>query len=167
MEDSAPKERPTLTANELRRLAEAVDGFRDQPVYLVWTSGGAKATTERPSDDDLILECNTNNVNQSRPILPIGFDPPVTDSQGAPIENFFERYDALFWSEAAIGKFVLPYYIGFNPPEFVARIRNAFNREDVYAMAHPVDTWTVFLTSIRTAGKGLEALTLEEIERLP
>lgn len=167
-------DKPKLSADDLRKIAESVDGIRDKPAYVFWTESGPQVTSERPSDEDLILECETQNDVRPRPkFRSIALDPPmlakkdaVPGDPGKPVRNAAVEFDALCWSEAAVDKFILPYYIRLNTPEYVGRILKAFNHPDAYAIAHVPLSDIMFLTALRTKGEALEALTLEEFEAL-
>lgn len=156
--------RRTLSANELRKLAEAVDGIRDTKAYVVWGASGPEVKTSVTSADEVMAECETHNVVGGRPrFTSITTDPPVVDHSGRAVHDLASRCDAMFWSEAAVEKFVLPYYLRFRTVDDVNAIRSAFNSRAVYAIIHPPLSDCVYLTGARTGGKTLEALTLEEL----
>lgn len=158
-------DRRPLTANELRRLAEAVDGIRDEPAYVVWSGGKPKVTRRLLDTDELIVECETKSDLPARPAFnSIVLDPPMVDQHRVPVTKLSSKYDAMFWSEAAVEKFVIPYYARINTANDVARIRKAFNHQSVYAMVHLPLTEVSVLTALRTGGKGVEALSLREFE---
>ncbi|MEO6778418.1 MAG: hypothetical protein ABI194_03115 [Gemmatimonadaceae bacterium] len=156
-------EKRQLTANDLRRLAEAVDGVRDETAYVVWGNTGPEVRTQRPASDEVIFECMTRNAVPDRArIGAITLQPPVIGSDGKPLPDFARRFDALFWSEAAVEKFMLPYYAGFSSPGQIDRMRKAFNQKLVVAGAHMPESTSCFLVS---DGSGaLSTLTLEELE---
>lgn len=158
----------SLTASDLRRLAEAADGIRDQPAYVVWGARGAEVKTTLGKDDELIVECETRSDVPSRPkFKSITVDPPFVDREGKPIANIEEKYDAMFWSEAAVEKFVIPYYARFNSAQHIARIMKAFNHPASMAMIHPPLSDIQFITSARTATQkrgAVEVLSLSEFE---
>jgi len=121
-------------------------------------------TTSVKTGDDVMAECETDNiVGARRHLRSITLDPPVVDATGAPMRDFATRYDAMFWSEAAVEKFMLPYYMRHRTPAEVASIRDAFNHASVCAYIHPPTSGIIALTSARTDGRTLEALTLEEL----
>lgn len=160
----------SITASELRRLAEAADGIRDQPAYLVWGAQGPEVKTTLGKDDELIVECETKNSVQSRPAFKtITLDPPVVDRDGKPVTHVAGQYDAMFWSEAAVEKFVVPYYAQFNTAHHIARIMTAFNHPASIGMIHPPLSDIKFMTSMRTAVRkqdGVEILSLNEFEAM-
>lgn len=69
----------------------------------------------------------------------------------------------MFWSEAAVEKFMFPYYVRFSSPDHIARMRRAFNQERVVAAMHVPWSTSSFLVSVR-GGEALSTLTLEELE---
>lgn len=157
-------EKRQLTANDLRKLAEAVDGVRDETAYVVWGNEGPEVRTQRPDSDDVIFECMTRNAEPNRAkMVAIKLDRPVITSDGKPLTHFERRFDAMFWSEAAVEKFMLPYYARFSSPDQMDRMRNASNQKDVAAVMHVPWSTSRYLTNVR-GGDALAALTLEELE---
>ncbi len=157
--------RRQLTANDLRRLAEAVDGVRDETAYVVWGNTGPEVRTQRPASDEVIFECMTSNAEPDRArIAAITMQPPVIASDGTPLTNFARRFDAMFWSEAAVEKFMFPYYVRFSSPGHIDRMRKAFNQKRVVAAMHMPDSTSSFLVSVR-GGEALAEVTLDDLER--
>src|SRR6185437_16205262 len=153
-----------MTAGDLRRLADAVDGVRDVPAYVVWGTQGAVVTEDRPPADEVVFECLTNNtIPQRTRLRSITLDPALVTSDGQPVTDVAARFDAAFWSEAAVEKFVLPYYTRMATVSEAARVRKAFNHTSVAAMLHMPDSTSRMLSSVRRTG-ALEALTLLEFE---
>ncbi len=153
-----------ITASDLRRLAEAVDGVRDVPAYVVWGKDGPVVTQDRPPADEVVFECVTNNsVPQRARLHSITLEPGVVTSDGKPVTNFAAKFDAIFWSEAAVEKFVLPYYARVATVGEAARMRKAFNHPSVAAMIHMPDSTSGMLSNVRRSG-ALEALTVAEFE---
>lgn len=153
-----------ITAGDLRKLAEAVDGVRDVPAYVVWGKDGPVVTQDRPAADEVVFECVTNNsVPQRTRLYSITLEPSVVTSDGTPVTNVATRFDAVFWSEAAVEKFVLPYYTRVATAAEAVRMRRAFNHTSVAAMMHMPDSTSRMLTNVRRSG-ALEALTLSEFE---
>lgn len=120
-----------LTANDVRRLAEALDGYRGDPVQvvlrdgaLVWLPNGEQPKTgDRP-----LFDVQTKDTNPARPALKaIRLEPMVTAPGGGDaVDDVLTVFDALFWTEAAVSKFVLPYYMRFYSPEDVHKLWLAF-----------------------------------------
>jgi hypothetical protein len=102
-------------ASELRRVAEAADGMRDQELTLVIRGGSSVdlphlevvPTRHVLADDVRICSVGTRSVMQDRP-KPFRVVLQVRETD-QPLELQME-YDALFWSEAAVEKFFFPYY---------------------------------------------------------
>ena len=138
----------SLTASELRKLAEAADGIRDQPAYVVWGPNGPEVKTTLAKNDELIVECDTKSDVKSRPAFKsITIDPPLVDRNGHRISHVERKYDAMFWSEAAVEKFVIPYYARFTTAHHIARIMTAFNHPATMAIIHPPLSEIQFITS--------------------
>ncbi len=155
-----------LTANDLRRLAEAVDGIRDQPAYVTWGKYGPEVTTEPPAARDVIFECVTKSAQPDRAKLRlITVDSGIVDAGGRPITDLATRADAMFWSEAAVEKFVLPYYIRSSTPGEVARMAKAFDNVNVVATTHMPDSTSMLI--VRGGDANLRMVTLQEFEASP
>src|SRR5665213_3003751 len=158
----------SLTASELRKLAEAADGIRDQPAYVVWGPNGPEVKTTLEKNDELIVECETKSDVKSRPkFKSITIDPPLVDRDGHRISHVEGKYDAMFWSEAAVEKFVIPYYARFNTAHHIARIMTAFNHPASMAMIHPPLSDIQFITSASTSSgqqDAVEVLSLTDFE---
>ena len=153
-----------LTAGDLRRLAEAVDGIRDVPAYVVWGKDGPVITKNPPAPEDVIFECMTKSTKPDRTKLrSISLDPAVVTPDGKPMADVAGKFDAMFWSESAVQKFVLPYYMHVGTADEVSRVLRAFNHATVAAMLHLPDSTHCVLTSVRS-GSTLQALTLKEFE---
>lgn len=157
-----------LTANELRKLAEAADGIRDKTAYVVWSGDEPQVKTKLDDGDELIVECETRNDAKGRAAFKsIVLDPPLIDADGNAIKNIADKYDAMFWSEAAVEKFVIPYYARFKSPQDLTRILDAFNHPTTMAMIHPPASNIQYMLSKRSAksGKeGVEVLGLKDFE---
>ena len=105
----------TLNAFQLRWLADAASGYRGadgEPLYVAPASAGdgpfellpADPTTGLPPAGAL-LELDTFDINPQRP--------PTTQVEiwsGTDHADLVPTYDAVFWTESAVEKFVLPYY---------------------------------------------------------
>jgi hypothetical protein len=121
-------------ASELRRVAEAADGMRDQELTLV-IRGGATAgprlevvpTTNVLTDDVRVCNVNTPSVMRDRP-KPFRVVLQLSENE-QPIELQVE-YDALFWSEPAVEKFFFPYYRRVLRREVFQRLESDFYQGD-------------------------------------
>ncbi|MEO7218628.1 MAG: hypothetical protein ABI026_10590 [Gemmatimonadaceae bacterium] len=157
-------EKRQLTANDLRKLAEAVDGIRDETAYVVWGNAGPEVRTQRPVSDEVIFECMTKNAEPKRAKMgTITLERPVIGSDGKPLTNFAKRFDAMFWSEAAVEKFMFPYYARFSNRSQMDSMRTMSNQQSVVAALHMPDSPARFLAEARD-GKTFAILTPEELE---
>jgi len=157
-----------LTANELRKLAEAADGIRDKTAYVVWSGDEPQVKTKLDEGDELIVECETRNSASGRSAFKsITLDPPLIDADGNVIENIVDKYDAMFWSESAIEKFVIPYYAHVRSPRDLQRIGDAYIHPTTMALLHPPASNIQYMMARRSAksGKeGVEVLDLKDFE---
>ena len=108
----------TLTYQELRMAAEAAASFRDQEVYLVVDDQGWSVRAKRPDNPDGKAVIPVRSPG--KPTLPppvelaqIGTDPTnpanllnLKDPNG----NLIGPADSVFWTAAAVEKFLVPYY---------------------------------------------------------
>jgi hypothetical protein len=142
---TAQNERP-LRPSLLRRLAEAADGVGSSTWFV--------ASYELVNGEhDLVGGYGSRPDAQANvPSSAYGVFGPYEQTQmksPSPVDRFEiyvgeetrltypgEMFDAFFWSESAIRKFVLPYYARVVSPEYAIRIREAFASEDVIMMAH-------------------------------
>ena len=119
-----------LSANDVRRLAEALDGFRGDPVRVVLRNGALRwlppGARPLPSDREL-FDVQTHDAAPRRPRLgAVRLEPRVVRPNGEAVDDVLDVFDALFWTEPAVSKFVLPYYMRFYSPEDVHALWLAF-----------------------------------------
>ena len=119
-----------LNANDVRRLAEALDGFRGDPVRVVLRNGRLcwLPSTARPLPSDKeLFEVQTQDAAPARPKLgAVRLEPRVVRPNGEVVDDVRDVFDSLFWTEPAVSKFVLPYYMRFYSPEDVHALWMAF-----------------------------------------
>jgi hypothetical protein len=124
-----------LTANDIRRLAEALDGDRGRVVSIVQRDGRLHriGRDERPADgEQALFTVETKDAKPGRRGLEhIILRPRIKDPRDRTkgIEDVIDVFDALFWTEAAVSKFVLPYYLRFHTPAEVNELWLAFLEE--------------------------------------
>ena len=130
--------RPTLSANQLRYLAEKADGIRGELVLVADANG--KLDVVRPSDVNGCTVLANLNTEREGPGVPgtariqlRGENNQVLGGPGTDID----KADAVFVTQSAVEKFLLPYYMRFKSPREVAEIeRKAFEDENVDAIIH-------------------------------
>ena len=127
---------PKLTANELRFLGETADGNRNVRQFLV------------VADDNKLAVVKQEELGDRQPVAEV-----VTASRGpgvpgtAKVRVFwkgrvyggkeFEEADALFVTQSAVEKFLLPYYMRFKSGAQVQAVENMlFNDPAVVAAYH-------------------------------
>jgi hypothetical protein len=149
----------TSTANELRKAAEYADGYRGQEVFLVYRPDvipgddrrGVIAVLQPDKNDTMLCTLQTPFVtpNCNMNMTPIDF---VEARSGDIVwQNLAERakdpadgskwnFDSLFWSEAAIEKFLVPYYASFFSKAEMDLLHAAYTDPQVFALGHRVPT---------------------------
>jgi hypothetical protein len=151
-----------LDALALRHLAEKADGHRGERLCLIWRPEKAAA---KDSEQTGFLVVSHDQVNSARPgaadevLMEIEtkyHDPRrakrwlrgiYLEGDGIPPGNVATTYDALFWSEPAVEKFMFGYYLRNLNDEDWQKLYDAFVHPTrdlvIYAFAHlPDSTWT-------------------------
>ena len=100
---------PKYDAHYLRQRVEAAASWRGpegDPHYLVKKPDGELDIVRRESPpSDAVAEVDTLSVQPHRPKV---IDATITPEDGD--VHHLMKYDAVFWSESAVEKFVFPYY---------------------------------------------------------
>lgn len=144
-ERPASRGQPVLDSQELRRIAEAVSGYRGEPQYWLVLRQGADGSLEhriRREDpgylpDAVVIPCRTPKAAARPPV-----EHAMVQAEGGPPINllhlhmedddgdFAHAADAVFWGESAVEKFVVPYYAsvyGNDAGEAVTQLLNSYN----------------------------------------
>jgi hypothetical protein len=126
---------PRCSSDELRRLAEAVDGYRETEITVYRGQGSGFATdlpgSATPGHGTPLFTAFTPRKRKGRKQVTLR---QILDS----VEQLGEG-DAVFWSEAAVEKFVWPYYQALRID--VTELRHAWEtRDDVVAILHTYPT---------------------------
>jgi hypothetical protein len=142
---------PPIPPSLLRRLAEAADGAKGT-VWFVASYGVNKAGKHEISKAFLsqaAAEAAAQNTATHGVFGPYEAPPAYVEkrivSWKVEVEEHSSQviegtYDAFFWSESALRKFVLPYYANLVGPEYATEIRAAFRDPEVFLMAHDILT---------------------------
>jgi hypothetical protein len=143
---------PTISAAKLRKLAEAADGQRDQDMVLVLREDEyelVKAEEVRPPDrtnlSGLTVRTRTGRPAGSPTLSQVTIMGEDVDGE----RNVHADLDALFWSESAIEKFVVPYYSRLLDPTDLKDLWDAHLRREVYGIGHCCYSIYTPLTDIR------------------
>lgn len=138
VEPSGGSRRPVkVDARALAWIAEHAHGLGGKPLALVQEKDGEvklKAQSEvHPQDDFVLLEVETPLVRPDR----LRLERITIQPQGGPAFDL-KGCDALFWTESAIQKFMLPYYHAQRLLDDVGmkELMDAFHSRDVVAIAH-------------------------------
>src|SRR5688572_25015400 len=109
----------TLNYQELRMMVEAAASYRDQEVYLVVDDQGWSVQTKRPDapEGKAVIPCKSPGPPTARPSVGyarVGIDPADPDKAANLLQlkpgDPNSRADSVFWTPAAVEKFLVPYY---------------------------------------------------------
>jgi hypothetical protein len=144
-DDPPPATQPVLDSKQLRKIAEAVSGYRGTPQYWLVLTLNADGTLAHevydkdpgPRPDAVVLPCQTPREADRPPVVSATIratggpevdllDLHLEDEEGDRVY----RADAVFWGEASVEKFVVPYYAsvyGAEAGEAVTELLDAYN----------------------------------------
>jgi len=145
---------PEVTLRQLRELVETASGQRVQPLAVVDDGAGKVSIEPLATTTSNVLLTLPANLEGAKPHFQIRLpDVDRTKLKNPPPSDDFGDYaDAVFWSIAAIEKFVLPYYAQFTPLDEVAGKLSEFkDNPDVHAFIHLPDSETVDGQTFRLA----------------
>lgn len=123
---------PRPTANDLRRLAESADGTRGVDLAVVLEGGKLKVVPKVQTSSPL-FDVRTE-FDASGPGLRGGAELQL--NYGGHSQTIPPTADALFITQSAVEKFVLPYYVRFRSPAELVRSRQEFFAADVIGVCH-------------------------------
>lgn len=137
---AAPPDPVTLTANQLRALAEAADGSRKVKMFLVASGNSAEPVKiEKGSGATTVLiELLTDEKEKFQNQATIKTDPVLDelyDIDGKLIPGALKDCDAVFTSLSAVEKFLVPYYVKLKTLDEVKKMRDAFANSTVTVAA--------------------------------
>lgn len=148
------KERQPLTSVQVRRITETTSGVRGVPVWFTLHKGDISASEKPPVDpapaDTVIL--GGTETRRARPAQK-GYS---IESLNTPFLDWasLDEYDAVFWTDGAVERFMLPYYasvMGYQAVPFLSKLMKIWapglaaegtvetvetDTTKVYAMAH-------------------------------
>ena len=127
---------PKLTANELRFLGETADGNRGVHQFLVVNDENELAVVKQQDVGDLQVLAEVTAVSRGPGIAG---DAKIRVYWNGRVYggDQFKDADALFVTQSAIEKFLLPYYIRFKSAAQVQALENMlFNDRGVVAAYH-------------------------------
>ena len=141
-----------FTPEELRQVAEAAAGVSKRTqLFVSKNSHGVRFTEERTQDTAFVVTgTDATPSPQAAPFeveLKTGPElrsasspasPPSTRNDGpTPLRKLrSEGFDAFFWSQAAITKFVLPYYLPIHGVERVLKLQRDMQEAGVIGVLH-------------------------------
>ena len=147
------------TANDLRKAAEYADGHRNEEIFLVYRPAripgddreGVIAVRKPHGNDKVYCSLKTpfKAPGSKMSLTPMNYIEArsgflvwknLADRPRTPDDEPKWNFDSLFWSEAAIEKFLVPYYASFFSEEEMRWLYRAYTDKDVYALGHRVPT---------------------------
>lgn len=141
-----------VSAFDLRAMAEAADGRRGRIFKIVDNPGGrrkAKVVEAGAGDEEVLLRIKAaKRVSVPKEegfFVRLPADIRLPDGVARPKDDdYIATFDALFWSESAVDKFVAPYYIHMMTlAELQATLQPYYDDPKVVAMAHLPDSEVV------------------------
>lgn len=106
----------TLNYQELRKMVECAASYRDQEVYIVVADGEWRVETMMPivKEGTAVIRCKSPGkpgAPEPLELAQIGlYEKKPVDLLKLKVNGKEERADAVFWTAAAVEKFVVPYY---------------------------------------------------------
>lgn len=134
-----------VTAHELRAAAEHADGLRGQPGLRLAYRDKPRGLDDRRRGVIVVEELEGNDIDlQVDAETPYNhgatMTPPhrvtVQYEQTSAAQNVQTSLDALFWSQSAVEKFLLPYYVRVLPEHEFNILRRAMEDPRVHALGH-------------------------------
>jgi hypothetical protein len=126
-----------ISAHEMQRLAEKASGLRTlDPVLVIDTSGNVDVVPQKEKRDDqtALLKLVTSGSGPGltrNPRIELVLDDVVV-GKGSELD----QADAVFTSQSAVEKFVLPYYSHFKSPQEVEQIANTLFSNPLVIAGH-------------------------------
>jgi hypothetical protein len=148
----------TLTARQLRVLAEKAEGWRGKgPLVVIETTDGHEVITEedlrkRRSPANIVARVVASEDVPERE-RPARIDFYATADSA--VEPLVDGFDALFWSEAAVQKFLFPYYHSLRllTPQAMEQLERSYRDKKSIAFAHKIDSRTLTMRTLPTDEK--------------
>jgi hypothetical protein len=174
----------SIPAELLRRVAEAADGHRGQDYWFVFSvdeedhpNGRRRHFVsrgfERKVDTDPDIEASSRRHRIGPFRTPAWGNKRERTMTGLTVRsrrnNQAERthnlspgaLDSIFWTESAIDKFLIPYYVRIHGWAYGADLHAAFNEPEVFALTHlPGSEYVARMVESPTKGEGF---IIEEI----
>jgi len=148
MNNQPPEKKPAtdgrkaLTANELRWLGEAADGDRDKDCTIVWVGDTLKVVERKEmKSGDEPSGIDVRTPWRGKGGMHGGISVQIIFGTDKP-RQLPANVDAIFLTQSAVEKFVLPYYMRMQDPEWVQQTRDGLYAEDIVAAVHAYPSTT-------------------------
>lgn len=135
---TAPGESHTrsMTYQDLRRMTECAASY-DGPAWIVIDETGWRVETNKPAEKagQVLIPYNNNRGKKPQKQVPEVVTASMQPKDGAAVDLLSLTYkdqklgpaDAVFWSQAAVEKFVVPYYASVYADEAPGKLENIIN----------------------------------------
>lgn len=157
-----------LSANDLRWLGEKADGLRGVPLYLVVDEKQGLDVVEEKDlkGRESIIEIRTKSRGPGIPENPeLRAKPRIWYKNKLYSDRDLEQADAVFFSQSAVEKFLLPYYMRFKSGAEVQGMENKlFNNEGVIAAIHIPPSFTKVWPPVLAVTPDGDTLTCSKCE---
>ena len=124
-----------VTWKQLRELAEKAQGYQHGKLGIR-VDNGALIVEDHNPNSEYIAEIDEVKIATKLATLQVELQPAVEIKGLAdPVNDITRHADAVFWSVAAVEKFLVPYYSSFKdgcPKDLV----DQFKKQDVVAILH-------------------------------
>jgi hypothetical protein len=149
-----------VKAGTLRRAAAAADGHRGRDVHLLLSADHFDIVDALPDPlppDRIVITCNTQDHEVPGRAVIEKLEATATKDGTTMKDELQSKYDAVFWRETAIEKFVQPYYAGFygvDAPGKLDALQRSWRDPRVWAVAHLPKSDPTVLGDLAASGKG-------------
>ena len=157
-------EPPVLDAHTLRLLAEAADGRRGENYAIFHDGSGYAVSPESRRDGTKLVSVRTavRAPTRRKAERLVHIQPPGRETTPLP-----DDVDAIFWSESAVEKFVLPYYQRLLSRREMNDLIDAHESADVIAILHIKPSIYRTVRAKEELGVALQTDEKGELEVLP
>ncbi|MFN2603944.1 MAG: hypothetical protein ABR582_14475 [Gemmatimonadaceae bacterium] len=143
-----------ITANDLRWLAESADGKREEACLIVWDTDGKPLVVKKADyGDGRVPDMDPERPPLDLEVMTPYYSPPPQGNQkaqrggmhkgvtvkllvGTDVIALPDNTDAVFLTQTAVEKFVLPYYTRMEPPDWIQQKKDELFAPEIVAAAH-------------------------------
>src|SRR5688500_5117581 len=146
-----------LTSRQVAQMAETFHGFKGKKLVAVDTVDGQILLKGEAAEGDVVLfEVETPLEVPDR----LRLEKVVVKAEGCAEFDSAGIYDSLFWTESAIEKFVLPYYVAQRvlTDDDMAALKAGIRSKEVVGLGHLPSTHESLIRGIDPAATTIKVL---------